>query len=571
MGKWSLVIEDDVGQQREFPFSREVVTIGRKEGNTVRLTDRNVSRFHAKFTREADVVHVEDLQSFNGVRINGSRMQGKVAVHAGDIVQIGDYVLQLRAAEMQQPVPASLHDAADHDEDDEFAGETQRWQPPESAPTQDLSLPRGIAHGGFGDDSGDTQRMTVESTRRSEAPTQEPQRADLHPENSTSVSTPMPAPRLTEMATARVPVGDFSTAPLVVAEETGRITLPMGQDLGTPRLVAINTIFCGVSFPLRKAETIIGRDADNDIVIQHASVSRNHVKLTIDNGKVRVHDLGGANGTLVNDQEVEETALQAGDVLELGRVKLRFAPIGDAFAMSSSEIEAARRQETIGEVTAQVSTAPSVLDEEHPKRKIWPWAAALAVAAVAGILLAINVFGDETKVVEAVPTPIMPTPIVPTPIVPTPIVPTPIVPTPVVPTPVVPTPIVPTPVVPTPIVPTPVVPTPVVPVNADSKGKKPSQKTPAKYDDTELATIRRDAAAYRVKSQNAAAAEEWGKLVRSKQATSNDVYQHGVCLLGSEDAVQGCRQLKVAISMTGLSDTYREHAQQLLASKDCNR
>jgi pSer/pThr/pTyr-binding forkhead associated (FHA) protein len=579
MGKWSLVIEDDVGQQREFPFAREVVTIGRKEGNTIRLTDRNVSRFHAKFVREADVVQVEDLQAFNGVRINGHRIQGKVAIQAGDIVQIGDYVLQLRAAEMQQPVPASLRAPSHDDDDDDFAGETQRWQPPESAPTQDMSLPKALAHGGFGDDSGDTQRMTVEATKRSEAPTQEVPRVELLPEFSASVSTPMPPPAAPAVpfanATTRTPIADVGTATAAVhIEETGRITLPTSQDLSTPRLVAINTVFCGVSFPLRKAEMIVGRDADNDIVIQHSSVSRNHAKIAIDNGRVRVYDLGGANGTLVNDQEVEETALQAGDVIELGRVKLRFAPVGDGFTVSSSEIDNARRAETLGEA-APAMVMPTELIEQEAPRRLWPWAVALLVGVLAAGVLATKALGDdqvpmassrtnEDKPVVAVATAVAVAP-----------------PTPVA-TPAVVAPPAPAAVVPKDIEVDPIRPPPIREANAketpkDRDGGKMNKaaavaaaaKKP-KYDEVELAVIRRDAAAYRLKNQNAASARELQKIVRAKQATSQDVYLYAVGLIESEQ-IEGCRQLQVALSMTGMLDSHQDNAQERLKSSFCKK
>jgi len=55
-----LIIEDDAGKTIVVPFARDEITIGRKEGNTIRLTERNVSRFHAKLVREGNAVHVED-------------------------------------------------------------------------------------------------------------------------------------------------------------------------------------------------------------------------------------------------------------------------------------------------------------------------------------------------------------------------------------------------------------------------------------------------------------------------------------------------------------------------------
>ena len=58
---YKLVISDDEGKTTVVPLIRDMVSIGRKEGNTIRLTERNVSRFHAQVVREGDSFRIEDL------------------------------------------------------------------------------------------------------------------------------------------------------------------------------------------------------------------------------------------------------------------------------------------------------------------------------------------------------------------------------------------------------------------------------------------------------------------------------------------------------------------------------
>ena len=52
---WKLVIEDDETKRTSVPLTRDDYTIGRKEGNTIRLTERNVSREHAKIHKRRTV------------------------------------------------------------------------------------------------------------------------------------------------------------------------------------------------------------------------------------------------------------------------------------------------------------------------------------------------------------------------------------------------------------------------------------------------------------------------------------------------------------------------------------
>lgn len=89
-----LVIEDEAGTKSTVPFAGAEITVGRgAEGVTYRLSDRNVSRRHARFFLLNGAVFVEDLGSLTGTRVNGDRIAGRKKVRAGDLVQIGDYDL----------------------------------------------------------------------------------------------------------------------------------------------------------------------------------------------------------------------------------------------------------------------------------------------------------------------------------------------------------------------------------------------------------------------------------------------------------------------------------------------
>jgi pSer/pThr/pTyr-binding forkhead associated (FHA) protein len=110
---YKLVISDDEGHATVVPLLRDEITIGRQEGNTIRLTERNVSRNHARLLKRNGAYVVEDLGSYNGVTINGERIDVKAELAAGDQLGIGDYDLAFQsdvmatANTMPSPKPKS--------------------------------------------------------------------------------------------------------------------------------------------------------------------------------------------------------------------------------------------------------------------------------------------------------------------------------------------------------------------------------------------------------------------------------------------------------------------------------
>ena len=94
---YKLVISDDEGKTIIVPLVRDLITVGRQDGNTIRLTERNVSRQHARLVKSDVGYRIEDLESYNGVSVNGSRIGKAQDLKDGDRVGIGDYVIALKA------------------------------------------------------------------------------------------------------------------------------------------------------------------------------------------------------------------------------------------------------------------------------------------------------------------------------------------------------------------------------------------------------------------------------------------------------------------------------------------
>src|SRR5438105_3497045 len=68
------------------------LTIGREEGNLLRLNDERVSRFHAKVQVDNGDIILTDLESTNGTRVNGQVVQIR-RLRLGDRLCIGRSLL----------------------------------------------------------------------------------------------------------------------------------------------------------------------------------------------------------------------------------------------------------------------------------------------------------------------------------------------------------------------------------------------------------------------------------------------------------------------------------------------
>ncbi|MBK7766986.1 MAG: FHA domain-containing protein [Sulfuritalea sp.] len=86
--------------------------------------------------------------------------------------------------------------------------------------------------------------------------------------------------------------------------------------------------------PLTKERTTIGRKPHNDIQIDNLAISGEHaVVITILNDSF-LEDLGSTNGTFINGQSVKKHFLQNGDVIELGKYRLKY--VGEVPQQTSS-------------------------------------------------------------------------------------------------------------------------------------------------------------------------------------------------------------------------------------------
>lgn len=78
---------------------RNEITIGRKEGNTIKLSDKYASGNHAKISIKNNEIIIEDLGSTNGIFINDEKVDKYAKLRANDQIRIGSAIFKVIRSE----------------------------------------------------------------------------------------------------------------------------------------------------------------------------------------------------------------------------------------------------------------------------------------------------------------------------------------------------------------------------------------------------------------------------------------------------------------------------------------
>ena len=209
-------------------------------------------------------------------------------------------VSQLRAEEMQRyglssqeagaPIPANIPAPQSY-------GQQQTYAPEPYAPAQEAPA-QAPHYASTGIDVMAEDALAMENAEEDYAPV-----------------APAPAP--------------VSPAPAAVAPQTVRFdelnapeAIPQRAANQQPRLIDLTT---NRSFPITKAQIVMGRALSSDIAIEDLNVSRTHAEIRRENANAwSVADLGSTNGTLVNGRHIASTMLQEGDRITVGTTTFLF-------------------------------------------------------------------------------------------------------------------------------------------------------------------------------------------------------------------------------------------------------
>lgn len=92
----------------------------------------------------------------------------------------------------------------------------------------------------------------------------------------------------------------------------------------------------GTVFPLDKHVIRIGRNLENDLVLNHPTVSRFHAEIQFQENQFILVDKNSSSGTFLNNKKIAENQLFAGDIILFAKVPVMFMNEG-ASLMDNSD------------------------------------------------------------------------------------------------------------------------------------------------------------------------------------------------------------------------------------------
>ena len=117
-------------------------------------------------------------------------------------------------------------------------------------------------------------------------------------------------------------------APVLMGVILWRAAKPLLSFRKEPEIWAILRLQDGTNLPVTHWENIIGRHSKSDLVIDLPTISKNHAVLTrYDDGSWTITDTESSGGVFINGEQMDICALEPGDEIELGGVKMYLEPI----------------------------------------------------------------------------------------------------------------------------------------------------------------------------------------------------------------------------------------------------
>ena len=311
-----LEIIGNIGTNQKFLLDSEEVKIGRAPDNNLILSESMVSRHHAQLGWEGNTYFITDLGSADGTRVNNAELKPHTPCRLanGDVIRVGtsQLLFSIEAIDTKSPQIEETVLRPETISLPETAVVAKRSIPVLRVSadqwTQDFPLERDLVVMGR-DPRNDIVIDRLEVSARHAQIKQcngGYEIIDLNSRNGLIYE----GSRITQQLLKNGDVLYISSVVTLTYQDEALPEIPVLKqqlDLGS------------------RATLSLGRDPQNDTVIDHPTVSRFHAQISRQEGSFVIVDLNSSNGTFVNGKQiVSKRVLMAGDTIRIGPCRLVF-------------------------------------------------------------------------------------------------------------------------------------------------------------------------------------------------------------------------------------------------------
>jgi pSer/pThr/pTyr-binding forkhead associated (FHA) protein/tetratricopeptide (TPR) repeat protein len=332
-GAWKVRILQDGEEKREIDLNDEML-IGRSSACQIHLNDQAISREHVQLRLTKNGVEALKRSRFAPFKLNGIEKDQTVIQH-GDRLEVGPFELIFSALD-------------DLSRSEPVAQEEEIF--PEASPDLDSPLEPAPLSEGVGDEQGDDFGDNFGDNFGDE-------RDDRNERDEMSEIEALgePLPSLEESLAQDQPIDFDSDLPMeimadeIISDEMVGFEESAGEDSDEKTsILPQQTIQAKLILPpgranvheldLTKAEVVIGRSRQCDIVLNDRKSSREHVKIKRLGMRFILEDCGSGNGTYVNGEKLEGNfELSGEDIIQIGDTEIQFQALDASYVENQEE------------------------------------------------------------------------------------------------------------------------------------------------------------------------------------------------------------------------------------------
>lgn len=259
----------------------EVTTIGRSETCEIQINAKGVSGSHAKIIQNQKAFVLNDLGSTNGTYVNNKKINTSHTLAHSEKIAIGSYKFLVWDTKNPLPFLFSMNDGI-------------------LVAICEFPFTIGRANSNhfiFSDKNSSSQHAQFIKKQNKHFI------VDLNSTNGTVVNKQRIKQNPIEHFD-HIKVGGWEG--LFLCESTNNYSVKFPH---LPEQKIEGTLF-------------IGKGEDNDIIIDHATISRKHCRIFYEYNSLWIEDLGSSNGTKVNGKKISKWPLTHGDDVLVGNLSL---------------------------------------------------------------------------------------------------------------------------------------------------------------------------------------------------------------------------------------------------------